>query len=105
MNAKHLTRSDWRASQVSALPNRHALVIHARIVNDTKYLDKLALLDTIHAEIDPALDRTRLAAFEMAIPAKHDSYIDLMDTVLIKLSLPKSDPDPDSDLIPEYALE
>ena len=90
---KHLTRNEWRASQVTT-PNQHATVIHARITSDIEYLDKLALLDTIHAEIDPALDAQRLAYFGMVIP-EHESYIDLMDKVLIKLASQV----PDNDLV------
>jgi hypothetical protein len=85
-----LNRKEWRASQVElALDNPDiALTIHASIVNDQNYLDKLALLDTIHAEIDPSLDARRLAYFEMVIPPKHDSYIDLMDKTLLELAKP-----------------
>lgn len=95
MKAKHLSRSDWRASQVADKPNRHAIVIHARIVNDNSYLDKLALLDTVHSEIDPQLDAKRQAEFGLPIPATHDRYRDLMDKVLTKLAVPDTDDDSD----------
>lgn len=105
MKAKHLSRSEWRASQVADKPNQHANVIHARIVNDNSYLDKLALLDTIHAQIDSSLDAKRQAEFGLPIPAQHDSYIDLMDRVLSKLALPNADDDLDLTFDPLSAIE